>query len=56
MVELTKQLEGTFIRAILIYFYKQNLLTESEYLRIKEDLESGNKYVDINTEKSDVYV
>ena len=56
MVELNKQLETAFIRAILIYFYKQNLLTEAEYLRIKEDLESGNKYVDINTKKSDVYV
>ena len=56
MVELTKQLEGTFIRAILIYFYKQNLLTEAEFLRIKEDLESGNKYVAIITLKSDVYV
>ena len=56
MVELNKQLETAFIRAILIYFYKQNLLTESEYLRIKEDLEAGNKYVDNNTKKSDVYV
>ena len=54
MVELNKQLEGAFIRAILIYFYKQNLLTEVEYLRIKEYLESGNKYVDNNTKMSDV--
>ena len=54
MVELNKQLEGAFIRAILIYFYKQNLLKESEYLRIKENLEAGNKYVDNNTKMSDV--
>lgn len=54
MVELNKQLEAAFIHAILIYFYKQNLLKESEYLRIKENIEAGNKYVDNNAKMSDV--
>ena len=51
-----KELENTIVRAILKYFYTQKLLTEIEYIRILDDLESGNKYVDNNTRKSDVYV
>ncbi len=51
-----KELENTIVRAILKYFYTQKLLTEIEYKRILESLESGNKYVDNNTGKSDVYV
>ena len=51
-----KELESTIVRAILKYFYTQKLLTEIEYKRILENLESGNKYVDNNTGKSDVYV
>ena len=54
MLDLNKQLENAFIGAILMYFYKQNLLKESEYLRIKENLEAGNKYVDNNAKMSDV--
>ena len=51
-----KELENTIVRAILKYFYTQKLLSEIEYIRILDDLESGNKYVDNNTRKSDVYV
>ena len=51
-----KHLENTIVRDILKYFYTQKLLTEIEYIRILDDLESGNKYVDNNTRKSDVYV
>ena len=51
-----KELENTIVRAILKYFYTQKLLTEIEYKRILENLESGNKYVDNNTGKNDVYV
>ena len=51
-----KELENTIVRAILKYFYTQKLLTEIEYKRILENLESCNKYVDNNTGKSDVYV
>ena len=54
MLDLNKQLENAFIGAILMYFYKQNLLIESEYLRIKENLEAGNKYVYNNAKMSDV--
>ena len=54
MLDLNKQLENALTGAILMYFYKQNLLTESEYLRIKENLEAGNKYVDNNAKMSDV--
>jgi hypothetical protein len=56
MLAISKDLEVTFMRAILKYFYTQKLLTEIEYIRIIDDLESGNKYVDNNTGKSDVYV
>ena len=54
MLDLNKQLENALTGAILMYFYKQNLLTESEYLRIKENLAVGNKYVDNNAKMSDV--
>lgn len=56
MLEIPKDAEVAFMRAILKYFYTQKLLTEIEYIRIIDDLESGNKYVDNNTRKSDVYV
>lgn len=56
MLEIPKDAEVAFMRAILKYFYTQKLLTEIEYIRILDDLESGNKYVDNNTRKSDVYV
>lgn len=51
-----KELENTIVRFILKYFYTQKLLTEIEYKRILENLKSGNKYIDNNTRKRDVYV
>lgn len=56
MLEIPKDAEVAFMRAILKYFYTQKLLTEIEYIRILDDLESGIKFVAIITLKSDVYV
>lgn len=56
MLEIPKDAEVAFMRAIIKYFYTQKLLTEIEYIRILDDLESGIKFVAIITLKSDVYV
>ena len=56
MLKLDKQLENALMRAILMYFYRKDLLTKRELIIIQKDLGLSDNQLDIITHKSDVYV
>ena len=56
MLKLDKQLENALMRAILMYFYRKDLLTKRELIIIQKDLGLSDNQLDIITHTSDVYV
>lgn len=49
-------LENTIALALVTFFYKEGLLTESEFAIIKNKLPTGNINVAISQNKCDVYM
>lgn len=49
-----KDINNKVAKAIILSFYKKNLLTSDEYIAISKKLDSFDNHIDIITLKSDI--